>query len=79
MKTKTPRPIAPPWQPTEEEIRDYAYHLFVQEGCAHGHDLEHWLEAEACLRASIPREHARTRLHRHTLSAPAPGLRTAAA
>ena len=23
-----------------------AYELFEQEGCCHGHDLEHWLQAE---------------------------------
>ena len=23
-----------------------AYELFEQEGCCHGHDLDHWLQAE---------------------------------
>ena len=32
---------------TEEIIRKHAYELFEQHGCEHGHDLEHWLEAEA--------------------------------
>ena len=29
-----------------EEIRTLAYQLFCECGCAHGHDIEHWLEAE---------------------------------
>jgi hypothetical protein len=32
---------------TEEIIRKRAYALFESHGCEHGHDLEHWLEAEA--------------------------------
>jgi hypothetical protein len=44
-----------PFEPlTEEDIRDYAYHLYVQSGCAPGRDLDHWLEAMACLIACIP-------------------------
>ena len=30
----------------QEEIRTLAYQLFCECGCEHGHDLEHWLEAE---------------------------------
>ena len=52
-------------RPSEDEIRDYAFHLYVQGGCVPGHDAEHWQEAESCLRANIPMEHTRTRLHRH--------------
>ena len=32
---------------TEEIIRKRAYELFELHGCQHGHDVEHWLEAEA--------------------------------
>ncbi len=53
-------------QPSEDEIRDYAKHLYVQQGCVDGHDQEYWLEAEACLRSGIPKESSRTRLHHHT-------------
>jgi hypothetical protein len=60
-----PNPTAAP-QLSEGEIRDYASHLFVQHGCVEGHDLENWQEAEACLRAGIPMENSRTRLHHHT-------------
>jgi len=31
----------------EEWIRDRAYQLWVLSRCEYGHDLEHWLEAEA--------------------------------
>ena len=30
----------------QEDIRTLAYQLFCEHGCAHGHDVEHWLEAE---------------------------------
>lgn len=60
-----PSPTAAP-QPSEAEIRDYACHLFVLHGCIDGHAHEDWLEAEACLRAGIPKESSRARLHHHT-------------
>lgn len=31
---------------TQEEIRALAYQLFCECECAHGLDVEHWLEAE---------------------------------
>ena len=52
-------------QPSEDEIRDYANHLYVQHGSVNGHGGDDWLEAEACLRAGIPKESTRTRLHHH--------------
>ncbi len=33
-------------QPTEEEIRSRAYEIYLQRGCAHGHDLDDWFNAE---------------------------------
>lgn len=51
--------------PREEDVRDYAYHLYVQGGCVPGRDLDNWLEAEACLAAHIPAEQSHSRLHRH--------------
>jgi hypothetical protein len=51
--------------PSEDEIRDYANHLYVQRGSLNGHASDDWLEAEACLAANIPKESSRTRMHRH--------------
>jgi hypothetical protein len=34
----------------EGEIARRAYDLFVSRGAVHGHDVEHWLEAESDLR-----------------------------
>ena len=51
--------------PSEGEIRDYANHLYVQCGSIPGHDRDDWLEAEACLRAGIPKGTSRTRMHHH--------------
>ena len=50
---------------SEDEIRDYAFHLYEQSGRQPGHDVENWLEAKSCLEANIPRQHAHARLHRH--------------
>lgn len=41
-------------RPSEDDIRDYAYHLYVQSGMVEGNDVKNWLEAEACL-CSRPR------------------------
>ena len=61
----TPQDPAAP-RPTENEIRAYANHLYVQRGSLPGHDHADWLEAEACLGANIPMELSHTRLHHHT-------------
>ncbi|MEO6002662.1 MAG: DUF2934 domain-containing protein [Opitutus sp.] len=62
----TEKKVSPPSRDLpEDEIRDYAYHLYEQSGCASGHDEENWLEAKACLEANIPRERTHLRLHRH--------------
>jgi hypothetical protein len=58
---KTPRTLSR--EPSEDEIRDYAYHLYQQSGCTPGHDLDNWLEAKACLEANVARQHTRVRLH----------------
>lgn len=49
--------------PKEEDIRDYAYHLYQQSHREPGHDLDNWLEATACLKANIPMRSSATRLH----------------
>ena len=32
--------------PTEEQIRNRAYEIFVQHGCQPGHEVDDWLQAE---------------------------------
>lgn len=39
--------------PTHEQIAARAYEIFIERGRPMGRDLEHWLEAEAQLRASL--------------------------
>jgi hypothetical protein len=51
----------------EDDIRDYAHHLYLQSGSIPGRDLDNWLEAKACLSASIPKAESHNRLHRHSL------------
>ena len=64
MKSKKSEPVPVP-APTEDEIRDYAQHLYEQSGRQPGHDEENWFEAKACLEANIPKQDTRRRLHRH--------------
>jgi hypothetical protein len=61
-KLKSPKVRA---EPSDEDIRGYAYHLYAQSSRTDGHDIDNWLEAKACLRANIPSDGSRTRLHRH--------------
>jgi len=56
-------PIRP--EPSDKDIREYAYHLYEQSSCVPGHDLDNWFEATACLKANIPVHHSHSRLHRH--------------
>jgi hypothetical protein len=51
-------------EPADELVRDYAYHLYLQSGQKSDRDLDNWLEAKACLIATIPISHAHVRLHR---------------
>ncbi len=71
MKAKS-SPARSTAKPDQDDIREYAYHLYFQNGCISGREAQDWFEAEACLCANIPREHSHTRLHRHlaTLIAP---------
>ena len=64
MKTHT-RLATPAPAFTENDIREYAYHLYCQGGCVPGREVDNWLEAEACLCAEIPQKHSHQRLHRH--------------
>ena len=36
-------------EPTHDEIARLAYYLFEEGGGQHGHDVEHWLQAQAHL------------------------------
>ena len=43
--------VEKPAGPSHEEIRQRAYEIHCERGCAHGQDLEDWLQAERELRA----------------------------
>jgi|ERR1051325_4496786 hypothetical protein len=36
--------------PSREQVAKRAYQIWLSRGCEHGHDLEHWIEAERQLR-----------------------------
>ena len=53
MKTRArPQPDLTPVL-RQDDIRDYAEHLYEQGGRMPGHDLDNWLESEACLRCHL--------------------------
>jgi len=43
-------------EPTDEEIALGAYRIWLQEGCPHGRDWEHWLKARKELVANKAKE-----------------------
>jgi hypothetical protein len=45
-------------EPSDEEVALAAYRLWLQEGCPHGHDRQHWLKAREQLREARAREKA---------------------
>ncbi len=50
MKSHTNPPTAIPWEPTEDEIREHAYQLWLKNGQPEGRDLEHWFSAREALK-----------------------------
>ncbi len=44
--------------PTEEQIRTYAYELYVKSGCKPGRELKNWLDAERELKQMPERDDA---------------------
>lgn len=40
------KPEQPMSEQLQEQIRELAYELYCRNGCKHGYDLDHWLEAE---------------------------------
>jgi Protein of unknown function (DUF2934) len=59
------RPATHSPEPSDGDIRDYAYHLYQQSNRVPGHDLDNWLEATECLKAKIPSNRSGTRLHEY--------------
>jgi hypothetical protein len=59
---------ATPVAPSENEIRDYAYHLYEQNSRIPGRDLENWTEAKACLAAHISAHDSHLRLQHYIAS-----------
>jgi hypothetical protein len=43
-------PTSSAWEPSPDDIRTRAYHLFLERGGGHGRDFEDWLLAERELR-----------------------------
>jgi hypothetical protein len=66
MSTKSPHISVSAEPANEDEIRDYAYHLYDQSGYVAGRDLDNWLEAKACLSSGIPKSESHLRLHQNS-------------
>jgi hypothetical protein len=54
-------------------IEERAYHIWMREGCPHGRDFEHWVQAQVELEAERER-----RTGNGAVAAPAPRRRAAA-
>ena len=46
-------PVQPNQDRLQEEIQTLAYELYCRCGYEHGHDLEHWVEAERQVRERV--------------------------
>lgn len=58
--TATPAKAATPGSNVPcEKVAKLAYEKWIQSGCPHGCDMQHWLEAEAELKAELSRTGAR--------------------
>jgi hypothetical protein len=66
MSTKPAHTSETPFAHSEDEIRDYAYHLYDQSGYVAGRDLDNWLEAKACLSTGVPKSESHIRLHQNS-------------
>jgi hypothetical protein len=66
MSTKAPHSSEPAISANEDDIRDYAYHLYDQSGFVAGRDLDNWLEAKACLSSGVPKSESHIRLHQNS-------------
>ena len=64
MKNNPTLPHVSP-EPSEESIRDYAFHLYELSNCAANRDLENWFEATAWLKVKISAEESGHRPHLH--------------
>jgi hypothetical protein len=42
-----------PNPPSQDQVAVIAYHLYLEDGCQDGHDLEHWYRAEKILKESM--------------------------
>lgn len=58
-KSKVSREVDPEYTPDPDEVARRAYFTFLNHGSPLGHDVQHWLSAEAELIA----ERAKTRIH----------------
>jgi hypothetical protein len=47
--------------PSEDQVRQRAYEIYLARGCEHGRDLEDWLEAERQLSGSGEQRAPRSR------------------
>jgi antirestriction protein ArdC len=56
-QTKTSKATPPPDR--ESLVRQAAYALYEQQGCVAGHELEHWIAAEALVDESLKSESTR--------------------
>jgi len=54
MSAESVGPLADVESVSENEIRDYAYHIYVESGHRNDRCRENWVDARACLKARVP-------------------------
>ena len=45
----------PKRKPTDDEIREAAYHMWIEDGAPHGDDQAYWFKAEQALTGAAPK------------------------
>jgi len=63
-----PAPLPSATAPSDQLIREYAFHLYEQSGYAPGRDNDNWQDATACLNADILAHRSENRLQDHAAS-----------
>ncbi len=58
-KSEAVQPVQPNQARLQEEIQTLAYELYCQCGHEHGHDVEHWVEAERQVLERVERRSTR--------------------
>jgi hypothetical protein len=66
MNTDSANTVTPSRPVSEDDIFDYAFHLYVQNEHRNDQRMDNWLEARDCLKACPPASTTHIRLYRQS-------------